>query len=353
MAIRTTENGESDGWKVNKIKGEKGDVGNAGKSIRVTAFESGVYYYNGEELADDGICYLDIVADESIALDKSDVKYYVCKESHLSSGDKDELLTDQWEPMETTNPIVTPLILAEKIKADFIDVDSLTAKKLTVRDDNETIVANIGDKTKYGEEQKEYPIYVGGSNPNTAVTKIDENGNIYATGGVIGPLKVASDSFVIYDPDTNLPVAGLFAQGAIASDEDDAEIIFAAAPTPVMTPTGKKAVLNTSKFKVYDSGLVKASNINLDGGSITGQLSFGQYGGILTENYGSEGGISINGSEITVLEGSTHEHVHISGSGIQVKELRTQPHSDDPYALYISKDEISKRTGSGPLDYAV
>lgn len=200
MAIRRTENGESDGWEVNKIKGE---VGNAGKSIRVTAFEGGVYYYNGEEPADDGICYLDIVADESIVLDKSDVKYYVCKESHLSSGDKNELLTDQWEPMETTNPIVTPLILAEKIKADFIDTEGLNTHELTVLDENNNTILYAGNP--------DYPLLCGSTDPEEAVTKIDKDGKITATGGYIGGFDINSDFLGITETD---PSAEGFQEGS-------------------------------------------------------------------------------------------------------------------------------------------
>lgn len=135
MAVQKTENGEKKGWQVNKIKGEQGNVGNPGITIRTTVWEAGKEYFDGKTLDGDTL-YLDIVTDKAIGTDDQNdpehkVNYYMCTNYHISSDAVTYEDTDFWSPViDTTKPIKTPLVLADKIQADFIDVDDLHVKHL-------------------------------------------------------------------------------------------------------------------------------------------------------------------------------------------------------------------------------
>lgn len=158
-------------------------------------------YYNGEVLSDDGVYYLDIVTDTAVAMADEEVNYYLCKETHLSTANEDLDDTTLWTPMSEMDPIVTPLVLAQQIDAEFIDVDSLVAKKVIVTDSGNNVIAKIGDMNNYvvEEETKKYPFWIGGATPAAAVTRIDSTGeletsNIKASGGEItGTLKLGEE----------------------------------------------------------------------------------------------------------------------------------------------------------------
>ena len=114
--------------------GADGRDGIDGKSIRTTVFGEGIMYYDGSSVSPDGIYYLDIVSDKAVVdlsdtLD-NDVHFYVCKVTHQSTQGEDLTDTTLWTPMSNLGPIVSPLILTEKLKAKFIDVDDLHVKHL-------------------------------------------------------------------------------------------------------------------------------------------------------------------------------------------------------------------------------
>lgn len=79
---------------------------------------------------------MDIVTDKAIGTDDQNdpehkVNYYMCTNYHISSDAVTYENTDFWSPViDTTKPIKTPLVLADKIQADFIDVDDLHVKHL-------------------------------------------------------------------------------------------------------------------------------------------------------------------------------------------------------------------------------
>lgn len=176
--------------------GVDGKDGEPGRSIRKSVFEVGKMYYNGEVLSDDGVYYLDIVTDTAVAMADEEVNYYVCKETHLSTANEDLNDTTLWTPMSEMDPIVTPLVLAKQIDAEFIDVDSLVAKKVTVTDGNNAVIAKIGDMNDYtvGSSTNKFPLWLGGSTPATAVTRFDKDGKLYASGGEFGIVKILTTS---------------------------------------------------------------------------------------------------------------------------------------------------------------
>ena len=166
--------------------GVDGKDGEPGRSIRKSVFEVGKMYYNGEVLSDDGVYYLDIVTDTAVAMADEEVNYYVCKDTHLSTANEDLEDKTLWTPMSNMDPIVTPLVLAQQIDAEFIDVDSLVAKKLQVKDTNENTLLYAGNPS--------YPLLCGSTIPSNATTKIDSDGKLYATGGEIGGFKITNNS---------------------------------------------------------------------------------------------------------------------------------------------------------------
>lgn len=110
--------------------GDAGAPGANGKSIRVSVFDVNVPYYAGDTPVD-GIYYLDIVCDTDMAIGTDSVNYYMCTQTHLSTSSDDFSPTStQWSKMTSVGPLVTPLILTEAIKANFIDVNSLVAKRI-------------------------------------------------------------------------------------------------------------------------------------------------------------------------------------------------------------------------------
>lgn len=182
--------------------GADGTPGAAGKSIRTTVWESGKQYYAGDTQVD-GVFPLDIVSDKAMAIGTSGVNFYMCIKSHQSLSSIPLTNTSYWQKLNSLKPVVTYLILAEAIKANLIDVENLAAdttfinnliaKKLRVVNGN-TVLLYAGDTT--------YPLMCGSDNPNTAVTKIDAAGNIYANGGKFGLLHIDSNGISIESDDS-------------------------------------------------------------------------------------------------------------------------------------------------------
>lgn len=117
--------------------GATGPAGAAGKSIRTTVWETGKQYYAGDTQVD-GVYPLDIVSDKAMAIGTSGVNFYMCKVSHTSSSNIPLTNTSYWTKLNSLKPVVTYLILAETIKASFIDVDDLVANSALIQ----TLIAN-------------------------------------------------------------------------------------------------------------------------------------------------------------------------------------------------------------------
>lgn len=107
-------------------KAKDGTPGEAGKSIRTTVWETGKQYYAGDTQVD-GVYPLDIVADKAISIGVSGVNFYMCRTSHTSASNIPLSNTAYWTKLNNLKPVVTYLILAELIKANYIDVQDLAA----------------------------------------------------------------------------------------------------------------------------------------------------------------------------------------------------------------------------------
>ena len=118
-------------------KAKDGAEGAAGKSVRNSVWESGKQYYAGDTPVD-GVYPLDIVSDKAMAIGTSGVNFYMCVKTHVSPNTSNLTNTTYWKKLNTLQPVVTYLILAELIKASFIDVDDLVANSALVQ----TLIAN-------------------------------------------------------------------------------------------------------------------------------------------------------------------------------------------------------------------
>lgn len=186
-------------------KAKDGEPGAAGKSIRTTVWEAGKQYYAGDTQVD-GVYPLDIVSDKAMSIGVSGVNFYMCRTSHTSSANIPLTNTAYWTKLNNLKPVVTYLILAEAIKANYIDVADLAANsafienlvasnafitslivsKLRVKDANDNVLLYAGDTT--------YPLMAGSDVAANAVSKIGADGKLYSKGGEIGGFIITPDS---------------------------------------------------------------------------------------------------------------------------------------------------------------
>lgn len=192
-------------------KPKDGNQGEVGISYRVSFWQSGKNYHNDLHLTGGATeRIIDICVNMPLSLiGDSNFKAYQCVQTHISSNDIPLGTSGYWTTVNSLQPLVSPLILANKIVADYIDVanlaandafiSALTVNKLTVKNGN-SIIAKIGDMENYtvnGVSGK-YPFWMGGATPEDAVTRIDSTGklttaNIVANGGKIGNFSIDSE----------------------------------------------------------------------------------------------------------------------------------------------------------------
>lgn len=182
-------------------RARKGDTGNGGITYRITVWEDGKEYRNDSSLKTDGERIIDIAVNKAMSLiGDTTFKAFKCRVTHTSDTQSRPLAAGTyWEAINTLQPIVTPVLLANVISADYIDVENLVAQKLTVKDSDDNVIAKIGDMSNYTVDgvSGKFPFWIGGSMPATAVTRIDSAGkltttNIVATGGTIGGFSISS-----------------------------------------------------------------------------------------------------------------------------------------------------------------
>ena len=131
-------------------KAKDGEPGAAGKSIRTTVWEAGKQYYAGDTQVD-GVYPLDIVADKAISIGVSGVNFYMCRTSHTSAANIPLTNTAYWTKLNNLKPVVTYLILAEAIKANFIDVADLAAASAFIQNliANTTFTQTLGANSAF------------------------------------------------------------------------------------------------------------------------------------------------------------------------------------------------------------
>lgn len=133
--------------------GEPGAQGNPGAKMRMRTWTSGTYYMRG--VGDEE--WYDVVEYEG--------RLYLCRVSHTASSSNSPATdTGYWETAQNWTFIATKLLLAEKIKADMIDADGITA------------------------------------------TDVDLSGKITATSGKIGGWTINGNNLICYGFDTKINV---------------------------------------------------------------------------------------------------------------------------------------------------
>ena len=152
-------------------KAKDGEPGAAGKSIRTTVWEAGKQYYAGDTQVD-GVYPLDIVSDKAMSIGVSGVNFYMCRTSHTSSANIPLTNTAYWTKLNNLKPVVTYLILAELIKANYIDVQDLAASNAFIQtliaqsafiDNLEVKHLNSADGIFYGMLQFPFADMIGGT----------------------------------------------------------------------------------------------------------------------------------------------------------------------------------------------
>lgn len=191
-------------------KPKDGNQGEVGISYRVSFWQSDKKYRNDLHLTG-GVTerIIDICVNMPLSLiGDSNFKAYQCVQTHISGNNIPLGASGYWTAVNSLQPLVSPLILANKIVADYIDVanlaandafiSALTVNKLTVKNGN-SIIAKIGDMENYTVDgvSGKYPFWMGGATPADAVTRIDSTGklttaNIVAKGGKIGNFSINS-----------------------------------------------------------------------------------------------------------------------------------------------------------------
>lgn len=101
--------------------GEPGAQGNPGAKMRMRTWTSGTYYMRGVGTEE----WYDVVEYEG--------RLYLCRVSHTASTSNSPATdTGYWETAQNWTFIATKLLLAEKIKANMIDADGITAKNVNL-----------------------------------------------------------------------------------------------------------------------------------------------------------------------------------------------------------------------------
>lgn len=165
---------------------ENGAEGAVGVTYRVTTWKPNTLYRNDVADPPSGTVtqrIIDIVTNKDAALlSDPDLIIKQAKKTFTSGNSITELDVPSSQSLiwgdinQLLQPVATPMLLANQITANIIDVDSLSAKMLTIKDSSDNVYAKIGDAS--------YPLWVGGATAGNALTSIDAQG-VIRTGAII------------------------------------------------------------------------------------------------------------------------------------------------------------------------
>lgn len=165
---------------------KQGEAGANGLTIRVTVWESGKDYRNDQSNPNpaDGVRYLDICSDKAIDFTPSSggtARIYVCKQTHNSSNHPLQQGA-YWDEMNTMKPIATALILAETIKAKYLDVESISTALLSA---TSAFIDNLATSDLATKRAFISRLIVKALQTDSGKVKIENNGSITAQDAVI------------------------------------------------------------------------------------------------------------------------------------------------------------------------
>lgn len=155
--------------------GTTGPQGLQGCIYRRTKFATGFRYHNDSALTTDGIRYIDLVyiMRDSTML-ASHALWFRCKKTHDSNSDNapqatntgNEPWLEYWEPLNTLEPIYTPLLVADDAVITLLQSNQIVVMK----EDGSTVNAALGGG--------KYPFWIGDINPQSGKFCIDDEGRV-------------------------------------------------------------------------------------------------------------------------------------------------------------------------------
>ena len=187
----------SDGSYTDTTPGIVGVFGDSGLSYRYSKWEEGFEYRNDNNpfyRDDNGKGVVDVVFADDITIwdpatdPNNPPAAWICRQTHTSASARplpaQGASNMYWTAMNSMAPILTALVLARKIRANEIDVDSLTAKHVQVKDSGDNVIADMGGNVNY-------PLLLGGSSPSNAKSYFNKAGDLFCNGGTFaGRLKL-------------------------------------------------------------------------------------------------------------------------------------------------------------------
>lgn len=174
--------------------------------------------------------------------------------------------------------------------------------------------------------------------------KVASNGHVTATSGLLGNL-VLNTNGLLYNGTKKTFIGHI---------DNCNYVIAAGADSPSISD------INVASFRISDTGAVYASNFNVSGGSIDGNLRITQNGSIGVS--GTASAIYIDGESFNV--GSSAASAHMNSAGISVQTGLSTPNTSSlngtrllfNYAndsVSIGMDGIYKSTSGTIYSYAV
>lgn len=243
-------------------QGAQGVQGLQGCIYRRSKFATGFQYRNDAALETDGLRYIDlayIMQDSSMFASRA--KWFRCKKTHESTTDNAPKLTsdgteawlEYWEPLNTMEPIYTPLLLA-----DDAVITLMQTNQILIGDDDENITAgfsgsNIGKKIR---------IWVGDDTPDDAPFRVDVTGALVSKKAEItGTINAISGRIAGFNIiGTSLTNGPDFDNDACVIFKNNSQKTYAAIGGNVLaSETGARAV---ARFENHDDGDGYGSMIN-------------------------------------------------------------------------------------------
>ncbi len=322
--------------------GIPGKQGLQGCIYRRSRFANNFNYHNDSALTTEDLRYIDLVyimTDSTMYA--SHAKWFRCKKTHTSNASNAPKATsngtepwlEYWEPMNTMEPIYTPLLLAD----DAI-ITLMQSNQILIESDEGVITAGLSGSLS----GKKIRIWAGASTPDNApfrvdaygafvATKAEITGTVNATAGTIAGFNISGNSL------TNGPD---FDNDACIIFRNDAHKTFAGIGGNVLpASTGARAVArfeNCDELDQYGVGANYAMIVSARGSrtNIALAIDGGYISGLALRNTIVSSTTPLSRSDTNVLA------INTSAAILTLPTMQTY---DDGHVIRI------KRLGSGSL----
>ncbi len=212
-----------------------GIQGLQGCIYRRSKWAAGFEFHNDADLDTDGLRYIDLVYITTVANStlQRHAKWFRCRKTHTSSTSNEPKATNngteswlnQWEPLNSMDPIYTPLLFA-----DNAIITLMQSNQLLIENDEGVITAGLSGSNS----GKKIRIWAGSTTPDNAPFRVDVDGSFYSSkatisgsitatsGRIAGFLisgtgltnmdddgKFTNDAYIIFRNDTHKCFAGI------------------------------------------------------------------------------------------------------------------------------------------------